>query len=151
MREFVNLCNDAQIKLLTFSNHPYTDIQVERLKNVSVLGFIYAISKLKLLVGIDSSGGHIAACYKVPSITVWGKQTPEYFYNIGIKQENLKHNKISYIPLRKNISIWSKDRCIEKVGFKIVFDKMLEVINGGVNLSEDVLDYDNHSNCFIME
>ena len=73
------------------------------------------------------------------------------FYNIGIKQENLKHNKISYRPLRKNISIWSKDRCIEKVGFKIVFDKMLEVINGGVNLSEDVLDYDNHSNCFIME
>ncbi|MEF2796405.1 MAG: glycosyltransferase family 9 protein [Ruminococcus sp.] len=121
------------------------------MKNVSVLGFIYAISKLKLLVGIDSSGGHIAACYKVPSITVWGKQTPEYFYNIGIKQENLKHNKISYRPLRKNISIWSKDRCIEKVGFKIVFDKMLEVINGGVNLSEDVLDYDNHSNCFIME
>ena len=61
MREFVNLCDDSKIKLLTFSSHPYTDIQIERLTNVSVLGYIFAISKLKLLVGIDSSGGHITS------------------------------------------------------------------------------------------
>lgn len=149
--EFVKICNENGINLLTFSSHPYADIQTERLKNVSVLGFVYAISKLKLLVGIDGSGGHIAAFYNVPSITIWGKQTPEYFYNIGIKQEKLQHNKISYRPLRKNISIWSNERCIENVNFKVVFDKMVGVLNGDINISEDVLGYYDQSNCIKVE
>ncbi len=143
IRKFVELCNDSNIKLLAFSDHPYSDIKIDQLKKISVLGFIYAVSKVKMLVGIDSAGGHIAAFYNIPSITIWGKQTPIYFPEIS--------KKVSFRPLRKNISIWPNSGCIEKVKAEIVFEKMIEGLNGNIEFSEDITKYNDHTNCFAVD
>lgn len=84
-----------------------------------------------MLIGIDSSGGHIASFYNIPSITIWGKQTPECF------PETLK--KVSFRPLKKNISIWSERKCTDVIDANIIFEKAMEILNGNIKFSDDMI------------
>ena len=117
--EFVDLCRREDIPLLTLCNSPYNQVKDKRLRKLSLSGYAYAISKLKMVVGIDSSAGHIAAFYNIPSITLWGGQTPFEAWEA----------KISFRPLRNNTSIYSSNKDINLISPKTVFKNMKAVLN----------------------
>lgn len=152
VQSFVDLCNNANIKLLVLSNSPYEDLPTYKLNNVSICGYAYAVSKIKLLVGIDSSAGHIASFYNVPTITMWGRQTPEQYRipNLSIAEEQLE-SKISFRPLRKNLSIYSESRNINKIKPMVVFQKMVDILNGSILLEDKIISYDNFENMIKVE
>ena len=105
--------------MLTLCNSPYNQVKDKRLRKLSLSGYAYAISKLKMVVGIDSSAGHIAAFYNIPSITLWGGQTPFEAWEA----------KISFRPLRNNTSIYSSNKDINLISPKTVFKNMKAVLN----------------------
>lgn len=72
--EFCNMCKKEKINLVNLSPNPYMDELSESVHifpRMSVSGYVYLISKLYYLVGIDSSANHIAALFDVPHITLW--------------------------------------------------------------------------------
>lgn len=103
--EFVRACNHAGIKIIILNPCPKLKAPVVALNGLSLPGYAYAISKLKMLVGIDSSAGHIAAFYNIPSITIWGGQTPFEVWEA----------KVSFRPMRKNFSLYSLSLDANKV------------------------------------
>lgn len=75
--KFCKLCKENNIELVNLSPNPYMDVikdYVIALPQMSLVGYIYLISKLYYLVGIDSSANHIAAFYNIPHLTLWWNQ-----------------------------------------------------------------------------
>ncbi len=119
VERFLEMCSNEGYELITFSDCPYEMKTVDRILGLSISGYAYAISKLEISVGIDSSQGHIAAFWGVPSITLWGEQTPENFYGA----------KINFQPLRCNKSIYTHSRNISDIQPEFVVSMMKEVIS----------------------
>lgn len=115
---FISLCKNNNISLLSFNNHPYNLHSLESIRGLSICGYAYAISKLKLVVGIDSSAGHIASFFGVPSITIWGKQTPVDFFG----------SKVSFQAMRFNHSIYTENGDINLIKPEYVFTKMKNIL-----------------------
>lgn len=127
VERFLEICNKEGFQLITFSACPYDMKGVVRLSGLSISGYAYAISKLDMVVGIDSSQGHIAAFWGIPSITLWGEQTPENFYGA----------KINYQPLRFNKSIFTHSKNISDIEPEFVVSKMREVKMSQKNIRYD--------------
>ena len=153
IRRFSEICNKINVLLLVFDRQPQYDINVQQFRTKSVLEYIYALSKVKMLVGIDSSGGHIVSFYSIPSITIWGYQTPQLYQipqNKKIsKNENLDY-KISFRPIRKNVSLFSKKRCSKKVYADEVVEQMIEVLNGKKEFEDINIEYGDNKNCICL-
>ena len=81
---------------------------------------------MKLVVGMDSSGGHIASFSDVPSITIWQRHafTPDSTY------------KRSYRPLRKNISLYSDEITAQCITPRLVFDVMQSFLRGEIDVTK---------------
>lgn len=137
VERFVELCNQNGIEILALNPNPYSvQLETTQLKKVSVQVYAIIVSKLQLMVGIDSSGGHIASFFNVPSITIWGHQSPVDAFGFNI----------SFRALRNNYSIWSKNREISSITAELVFEKVQEFLNGTLELSDDLITYEDSIN-----
>ena len=116
--EFYDICLQNDLRIVNLV--PMPNEHIPSLGNLSTEGYIYAISKLQLLVGIDSSAGHIASFYNVPSITIFNDNP-----------FTTKKQKSNYRPLRNNISLYPKDNNIAS----ITYDKVFDIVNACKNNS----------------
>lgn len=156
LNRFVKLCNQSNIRLLVLGGQPNCNINVDRIKTQSIFSYIYILSKTKAFVGIDSSGGHIAAFHNIPSITIWGKQTPKYYQLLDLvipKNQGVIDKegvRISFRPLRKNVSIYSKSRCIDRVHAEPVFEQLVDILEEKIEFSETNINYYDNKNCICL-
>lgn len=142
VKEFLRLCRNNNIDVLVTNANPFDeDLDVKQLKHMNLPGYAYAISKLSLLVGIDSSAGHMASLFGVPSITIWGKQSPLDSFG----------KQISFRVLKKNYSLWSADGVIDSIKPEKVFEKVMDIRSGKLELEDRVITYDDTYNKFQME
>lgn len=152
IKKFVELCNHSNIEVIIFSGQPYYNINIKKIKTDSILSYIYALSKIKVLVGIDSSGGHIASFYNIPSITIWGKQT-HMFYQItdtSISEKKASDFRISFRPIRRNVSIYSRKRSTNMVLADKVFSWLVYILEEKVEFEETNIKYDDNKNCICI-
>ena len=124
------------IEVINITQSPVSIIPT--LKKLSLEGYVYAISKLSLLVGIDSSAGHVASFYNIPSITIFNSNP---FYSKDIKS--------NYRPLRNNISLYTKNE--EKVSFKDVFKLVESCAKNDFNFKNHMIDSKNKYNCIVKD
>lgn len=88
----VDKLNDCA-EVFILGNHPYNKIKnAVNLENTSLFEYLNIISKMDLVIGIDSSAGHIASLLNIPTITIWTEARPIII------------DKISFRVLRNNIS-----------------------------------------------
>ena len=152
IKKFVELCNQSNIEVIIFSGQPYYNINIKKIRTDSILSYIYALSKIKVLVGIDSSGGHIASFYNIPSITIWGKQT-HMFYQItdtSISEKKASDFRISFRPIRRNVSIYSRKRSTNMVLADKVFSWLVYILEEKVEFEETNIKYDDNKNCICI-
>lgn len=139
---FVNICKQQGLDLLALNPNPYDiDLGIPQLRQMSTAAYAYTISKLALLVGIDSSAGHIASFYNIPSITIWGKQSPV----------NAFGKPISFRAMRKNFSLWSENLDINCITPELVIKKIRSYLNGTLQLSDHIISYEDSLNLYQME
>ena len=67
-----------------------------------------------------------------------------------LNQNESNDIKISFRPIRKNVSIFSKDRCSSMVCAGTVFEQLIEVLNGKVDFGANNLRYDDNKNCICL-
>lgn len=134
---FIELCKEHGIEVLALNPNPYsTELGAKQLGSMSLQAYAITISKLPLLVGIDSSGGHIASFFNIPSITIWGEQSPIDAFS----------KDVSYRALRNNYSLWSRDKKISSIKPELVFEKVQEFMKGELRLKEDIITYEESVN-----
>ncbi len=142
MLSFVNICKQQGLDLLALNPNPYDiDLGILQLRQMSTAAYAYTISKLTLLVGIDSSAGHIASFYNIPSITIWGKQSPVDAFD----------KPISFRAMRKNFSLWSENMDINCITPELVIKKIQNYLNGMLKLSDHIITYEDSLNFYQME
>lgn len=110
---------------------------VKQLKSLSVFGYVYAISKLSALVGIESSGGHIASFYNIPSITLWGGGTSPFIFS---------GNEYSYRVHRKNVSLIPISGDINQIDGDCVVNVLMAILNVTMKLDDLFYTYTSQEN-----
>ena len=138
--KFTELCEAHGIPLLLLSNSPYKCMKGNQLEKMSLFGYVYAISKVKALVGIDSSAGHIASFFHKPNITVWGGQSPLKSWGA----------KVSFRPLCMNYSIISEDLNSYSISSDYVFEVLNKIINKEIILEAKILSYYDQKNIVVV-
>ncbi len=141
VKEFLRLCRENNIDIVVTNGKVYGEGEdVKELKRMKLPGYVYAISKMAMVVGIDSSAGHIASFFGKPTVTIWGKQSPFDAFN----------KKISFRALKKNYSFWSDDGCCDSIKPEMVMEKVLDIMSGAVKLEDKVITYSDTEDCFQM-
>lgn len=99
---FIELCKN-KYDLINLTPYPVDyNIEVINAQSLSIMGILYLISKLYMVVAIDSLSGHAAAMLDIPSFTLWSSfQTP-----LCVFSEN---TNVSIRAIRNNISIVPKN------------------------------------------
>jgi len=129
--------------VLLLNPNPYPEsLDAIQLPKLSVFGYVYAIKKLKIMVGIDSSAGHIASFYNIPSLTMWGNNNTPYTFN---------NFPFSFRALRKNCSIYSETGNVNQIDMELVFKTAIKIIDGSLPLSEEIFEYQNQKNVIISD
>jgi len=114
VRSFLELCQNNSMDVVILTPHPYKGLSAcLNLPKTTVYSYAYAISKLKFVVSIDSSAGHIASFYNIPSLTLWGNTSP---------LETMDNLTIGFRPLRNNFSIVSKSKSMKNIKGEYVYD-----------------------------
>ena len=132
VKAFLKLCRNNNIHILLLNRNPYDEqLDAVQLKNVSLPAYFYAISKLKMNVGIDSSAGHIAALLDIPTITLWGRSNPLINHS----------TEVSFRVLKKNYSIYSRRRNIDYIEPELVLSKILKWQQGELTFEEKIISY----------
>lgn len=104
-----------------FINVDWNDMSIEGVLNLGkyfdIVQMIEAIKKFDYFVGVDTSGGHIAAMLETPAITVYGKEKPR----TGNDHRPLSPYNISIIPAEDcecpeySIDCEKETKCIDMV------------------------------------
>jgi len=125
---FYKICieNDVNIVILSPNCYRVMPSTIEFGK-LTIFEYIYIISRFTMVVGIDSSAGHIASFWNIPTLTIWGEQTPLV----------CEGNEIGFRVLRNNYSIVPKDGDINSVSPKIVYDTMNKMLTGEIMTERD--------------
>ena len=144
--KFLELCSENGMNVIVLTPHPYECLtKYMHLPQVSVSGYIYAVSKLRLVVGIDSSAGHIASFYDIPSVTLWGGTTPlSTEAEVGSEVED----NIGFRALRNNISIVSRSRSMKGISYQMVYDVVADTLTDGIPNHDKIISYDDSANDF---
>lgn len=138
---FMKIANKKNIDIILLNENPY-DLNINysnviQLKPVSVFAYAYAISKLEVLIGIESSAGHIAGFYNRPNITLWGgTTTPFCFFG----------NLYSYRVLRKNLSVVSKSNDVNLISP----NKVIELLDKVIVIDDHIIDYHETNNVYYV-
>lgn len=144
VENFLLLCKQNNIKIIILSPHPYEQLsKYLHLPRVSTFAYIYAISKLRLIVGIDSSPGHIASFFNIPSVTMWGGTMPTY-----VIEPETGSNHVGFRVLRHNMSIVSRRGNMENINHEIVYAVMINVLHNGINNPDKIISYEDSANGF---
>lgn len=137
VNKFINLCNKNGHKIAVLSPHPYQiSGEVISLNKISVLGYMYAASKMKYMVGIDSSAGHIAAFYNIPNLTIWGN-------NLGLFYHPGDDNAfVGFRCMRNNVSIMTKSNHIKDINALNVYSILEKMLRNDLRYSSvsDIFD-----------
>lgn len=130
---FMKICQKNSVNVIILTPHPYKDLSdYLNLPEMSIYSYAYAVSKLKFVVSIDSSSGHIASFYNIPSLTLWGKTTP-----IKTTGDII----IGFRPLRNNFSIVSKSENIKNIKAEFVYEVLQNLLNNNVNDPHKIITY----------
>lgn len=130
---FLELCHNNSMNIIILSPHPYREFAgCLNLPKMSVHSYSYAISKLKFVISIDSSSGHIASFYNIPSLTLWGATSPTQYYDMDI----------GFRPLRNNFSIASKERKMKNIKAEYVYEILCNLMqNNNINNPDKIITY----------
>lgn len=140
--KFVELCSQNGVNVIILTPNPYERLRKHpHLPEVSTSGYIYAISKLRLLVGIDSSAGHIASFYDIPSITIWGGTNP-------LRTEAEIAPNVGFRVLRNNIGVVSRSRSTKDIDYRRVYDILSDTLMNGIADAGRIISYDDSINDF---
>lgn len=101
------------------------------LSHFSLYGMVAAINEMDMVVGIDSCCGHIAAAYNIPTITIWNAQTP-----IALPFDYIK---LSFRPMRKNISLVPRSKDINDIKGEKVFEIMKMYFDNKILLNSEII------------
>jgi len=141
VEHFIKTANEKNINIILLNENPY-ELNIDysnviQLKPVSVFVYAYVISKLEVLIGIESSAGHIAGFYNRPNITLWGGTTnPSYFFG----------SEYSYRVLRKNLSMVSKDNDVNLISPS----KVIELLDSVTVIDDHIIDYYETNNIYYL-
>lgn len=91
---------------------------------LTIFEYIYVISRFTMVVGIDSSAGHIASFWNIPTLTIWGEQTPLV----------CEGNEIGFRVLRNNYSIVPEDGNINSIDPEAVYDTMNKMLSNEISI-----------------
>lgn len=126
--EFYKLCMENDVNIVIFSPNCYRAMpSTIEFGELTIFEYIYVISRLTMVVGIDSSAGHIASFWNIPTLTIWGEQTPLV----------CEGNEIGFRVLRNNYSIVPENGDINSVSPKIVYDTMDKLLTGEIRTDSD--------------
>lgn len=140
-RLFCDICKENNIELLIISPHPFADITgTFTLGELSLQEYIYAISKLTMVVGIDSSGGHIASFFDIPNLTIWGEQTPLVW----------EGKQVSFRTIRNNYSIVPQNGDINSIDACTVYEKMIDFLNSKTTVKKDTITFQDSKDGYNM-
>lgn len=137
-------CKESNINLIALNSETYIpSLQSCCIKKLSIAGYALLISKLDMVVSVDSSAGHIAAFYSIPSITLWGKGSPL----------SLNYNGSLYMgfrALRKNYSLMAKNKQIASIDYNTVFYLIKEFIANKFLFKDEIITYQDSANGYNM-
>lgn len=135
---FYKKCVENNINVVIMSPHCYREMKSSiEIGKLSIFEYIYTVSKFDLIVGIDSSAGHIASFWNIPTLTIWGEQTPLV----------CEGNNIGFRVLRNNYGIVPKNRDINSVKPEVVFKTMKKILLNEIELdSNHLITYEDSVN-----
>ena len=137
VQRFLDLCKEKGFEVLLLNQNPYSvELHANQMKTISLPAYALVVSKLKLIVGIDSSVGHIAAFFNQPNITIWGEQSPLDAFSV----------QVSFRTLRNNYSIWSKNKNIGSISPELVLSKVQDFFDGTLDMTQDLISYEDSAN-----
>jgi len=135
VKKFAELCSNNNIKVLILNPHDFGNIPgTLQLSQMSIEAYAYTISKLNIVVGIDSSAGHIASFYNLPSITIWGYHTP---------LRMAQNTTVGFRALRKNYSIIPKSENINDIKADKVYELAYDILNNKVSIEDKIISYND--------
>lgn len=144
IKAFIKKCRDNNINIIVLNSETYDPLLQEYCtKKLSIAGYAYLISKMDLVVGVDSSAGHIASFYDIPSITLWGQGSPlqVYGFNIGFR------------ALRKNYSIVPKNKDISSIDYNTVYSLVEKFFANELIFKNEIITYqdsvDGHNMLYV--
>lgn len=144
VKEFVKKCRANNINLISLNSEaPAPSLRAFCTKRLSIAGYALLISRMDLIIGVDSSAGHIAAFYSIPSITLWGQGSPltlDYYNN----------SYIGFRALRKNYSIISRNKQLASVSCNTVFSLVQRFIKNELVFSDKIITYQDSVNGYNM-
>ncbi len=132
---FFSLCKEKNINLISLNSDTF-DSTLEKYctQKLSIAGYALLISKMNLVIGVDSSAGHIASFYDIPSITLWGKGTPINFWS------NNKYH-LGYRPLRNNLSLVPVNHDISSITANLLMEKVIDILTNKFVFKKDLITY----------
>jgi len=143
--EFIKKCKDSNINLVVLNSESYSPhLKKFCTKKLSIAGYALLVSKMNLIVGVDSSATHIASFYNIPSITLWGKGSP-LFLNYS---DNINH--IGFRALRKNYSIIARNKKLSSINHNIVFFLVKKFIKNELTFKDEIITYKDSINGYNM-
>lgn len=145
IKSFIEQCKKRDINLISLNSETYdSSLQEFCTKKLSIAGYALLISKMDLVVGTDSSAGHIASFYNVPSITLWGMASPLELHYYG------SPIFLGYRTLRKNYSIIAKNKELSSINHSTVFSLVEKFIKNELLFEDRMITYKNSRNGYNM-
>jgi len=144
VNKFIKKCRQNNINLIVLNSETYApSLQKFCTKKLSIEGYALLISKMDLVVSMDSSAGHIASFYDIPSITLWGNASPLELSYSGTAY-------IGYRTLRKNYSIIAKNRELASIHYHTVFSFVKKFAENKLDFKDDIITYQDSLNRYNM-
>ena len=123
--EFYKICIENNVNIVILIPHCYRTMPgVIEFGKLTIFEYIYVISRFTMVVGIDSSAGHIASFWNIPTLTIWGEQTPLV----------CEGNEIGFRVLRNNYSIVPEDGNINSIDPEAVYDTMNKMLSNEISI-----------------
>ena len=131
---FCELCKD-KFNLINLSPYPTERYRLKHLvhaEELSVLEVLFLLSKVDMVVGIDSFSGHAAALLGKPSVTVWCN-------NALSESGSFEKSRLGARPVRMNISVIPQKSA--SVSAAVIFDIATRINNGNIKIRNETITY----------
>lgn len=149
VKQFIIKCKENDMNIIVLNSESYdSSLQEFCTKKLSITGYALLISKMDLLVGVDSSGGHIASFYDIPSITLWGAGSPLVLNYSDYYGDRPMY--MGYRALRKNYSIIAKDKDMSAINYNTVFDFVEKFFSNELSFKDEIITYQDSAEGYNM-
>ncbi len=123
VKSILHLCNENQIGVINLA--PYYDDSLVYdcdASHLKIPDIITIISRLDMVLGIDSCCGHFAGILEIPNLILWGKIL----------------DKKSQRPVSCNYSIVSKSGIVDHISPALVMERILQILNKSITLPHTI-------------